>query len=82
MPNLNKDVSVGGVYCGTRVAPGLFAEEVASNRYVIRHLAAPNYTKRVGEVMGSQQIYQAMRMNGDYVAICMSLADAAKRLVM
>jgi cytoskeleton-binding toxin CbtA-like protein len=72
MPNLNKDVSVGGVYCGTRVAPGLFAEEVASNRYVIRHLAAPNYTKRVGEVMGSKRIYQAMRMN---VSLFQQIAD-------
>lgn len=81
MPNLNKDVSIGGVYCGNRVAPGLFAEEVASHRYVIRHLASPDCTRRVGEVMGQQSIFQAMRMNGDHVAICMSLADAAKRLI-
>lgn len=81
MPNLNKDVSIGGVYIGNRIAPRLFAEEVASHRYVIRHLVSPEYTKRVGEVVGQQRIYQAMRMNGDHVAICMSLSDAAKRLI-
>lgn len=81
MSKLNKAVSIGGVFCGNRLAPKLFAEEIASHRYVIRHLASPDYTKRVGEVMGKQGCYQAMRMNGDHVAICSSLADAAKRLI-
>lgn len=82
MKNVDKDVSIGGVFCGNRIAVGLFAEEVASRRYVIRQLSTSvDFAKRIGEVMGGEGRFQAMRMNGEHVSINSTLKKAANRLI-
>lgn len=81
MAKPDEDVSIGGIFCGKRVKPGLYAEEVASRRYVIRRLTSTDLLHRVGEVMGSQGRFQSMAMNGDHVKMCSSLVAAAERLI-
>lgn len=81
MAKQDEDVSIGGIFCGKRVKPGLYAEEVASRRYVIRRLASADFPQRVGEVMGGQGRFQSMAMNGDHVKMCSSLIAAAKSLI-
>lgn len=85
--NMSKssEITLGGVFCGRQIAKGLFAEEVASNRYLIRAAAGPNHATRVGEVCGSPRQgaaggYQALTMKGDSVAVKDSLRAAAVTL--
>ncbi len=74
---------VGGIYCGKQVAPNLYAEEVASCRYVIRQTEQQPVpvARRVGEVFGRPGRFQACRMNGDHVGIKPTLLEAACLLV-
>lgn len=72
---------IGGVFCGKEIAPKLYAEEVASRRYVIRETELPQFGRRVGEVMGGDGRFQACRMNGEHVGVKTTLLEAARLLV-
>lgn len=74
-------VWVGGIFCGKQIAPNLYAEEVASRRYVIRETELQSFGRRVGEVMGGEGRFQACRMNGEHVGMKPSLLEAACMLV-
>lgn len=74
-------VTICGIYAGKEIAPNLYAENGANARWVIRSLEHQPFPKRVGEVMGSSGRFQAMRMNGDYVAMNQTLLEAACALV-
>lgn len=74
-------VTICGIYAGKEIAPNLYTENVANAQWVIRSLEHQPFPKRVGEVMGSSGRFQAMRMNGDYVAMNRTLLEAACALV-
>lgn len=79
------EVTLGGVFCGREIAPGLFSEEFASCRFQIRLLVDADYARRIGEVVGSPRNgaaggYQALTPRGDTVAVKDSLVAAAKVL--
>jgi hypothetical protein len=81
----SKEIVLGAVYCGSQIAPGLFAEEVGSGRFLIRVAEGTDHAKRVGEVFGGaphagRANYQAMTMKGDQVASKSSLKAAALEL--
>lgn len=81
----SKEIVLGAVYCGSQIAPGLFAEKVGSGRYLIRVAEGADHATRVGEVFsgapraGSAR-YQAQTMNGTQVASKSSLKAAALML--
>lgn len=77
---LPKDVVIGGIFCGTEISTNLFAEEVASSRWVIRYRESADFAKRIGEVMGGLGRYQAMLMRGDHVGVKPTLLAAAQLL--
>ena len=70
---------VDGVFVGKRIAPGLFAEMVASHRYMIRCCTGSTSAKRVGEVFGAGP-FQACRVRGEHVGNARSLVEAARLL--
>lgn len=72
---------VGGIFCGRQIAPNLFAEEVASRRFVIRETEMQPFGRRVGEVFGGDGVYQACTMKGNHVGKRPSLLQAALLLV-
>lgn len=72
---------VGGVFCGKQIATNLYAEEVASRRYVIRETEMQSFGRRLGEVMGGDGRFQACRMNGEHVGVKRALLEAACLLV-
>ncbi|MEC4720420.1 hypothetical protein RY831_14755 [Noviherbaspirillum sp. CPCC 100848] len=74
-------VTICGIFAGRKIAPNLYAEDVANARWVIRSVEHQPFPKRVGEVMGSGGRFQAMRMNGDHVAMKRNLLEAACALV-
>lgn len=74
-------MTICGIYAGRMIAPNLYAEDVANARWVIRSVEHQPFPKRVGEVMGSSGRFQAMRMNGDHVAMKRTLHEAACALV-
>lgn len=76
-----QDFWVGGIFCGKQIAPNLYAEEVASRRYVIRETELQPFGRRVGEVFGGDGRFQACRMNGDHVGIKHTLLAAACLLI-
>lgn len=81
----SKEIVLGAVYCGSQIAPGLFAEEVGSGRFLIRVAAGVNQATRVGEAFGGapragRAHYQALTMKGDQVASKGSLKAAALEL--
>lgn len=72
---------IGGIFCGTQIAPNLYAESVASRRFVIRETEMQPFGRRVGEVFGGDGVYQACTMKGDHVGKRPSLLQAALLLV-
>ena len=78
---MRKDVVIGGIFCGSEISTNLFAEEVASSRWVIRYRESSDFAKRIGEVMGGQGRYQAMLMRGDHVGVKPTLLAAAQLLM-
>ena len=81
----SKEIVLGTVYCGSQIAPGLFAEEVGSGRFLIRVAEGTDHATRVGEVFGGapragRAHYQALTMKGDQVASKSSLKAAALEL--
>lgn len=81
----SKEIVQGAVYCGSQIAPGLFAEKVGSGRFLIRVAEGTDHAKRVGEVFGEapragKAHYQALTMKGDMVASKSSLKAAALEL--
>lgn len=82
----SKDVTLGGVFCGSAINEKLLAEELTERRFVIRVRKDANYAMRVGEVCGGSQYgggqsYQATRNNGEHVAIRRTLLAAALTLL-
>ena len=72
---------IGGVFAGRRVCAGLFAEAVASHRFMIRSTRAdPSFAQRLGEVFGGQGRFQAVTVRGDHVGMAKSLVEAAEIL--
>ena len=78
---MRQDVDIGGIFCGTEISTDLFAEEVASSRWVIRYRQSADFAKRIGEVMGGHGRYQAMLMRGDHVGVKPTLLAAAQLLI-
>lgn len=81
----SKEIVLGAVYCGSQIAPGLFAEDVGSERFLIRVAEGTDHATRVGEVFGAtpragRAHYQALTMKGDQVASKSSLKAAALEL--
>lgn len=82
VPFKTKDgIEIGGVVVGKKLGEGVFAEEVASCRYVIRSSIGSDYPRRMGEVMGSNQRFQAMLMDGTHVGVERSVKAAAGLLL-
>lgn len=79
--NGHTDVVIGGVFCGSELSPNLFAEEVASSRWVIRFCKSADFPQRVGEVMGGRGRYLAMLMRGEFIGVKPTLLAAAQLLV-
>ncbi len=72
---------VSGVYVGRKLSAHLFAEPVASRRFVIRSTQSdPTFAKRMGEVFGGDGDFQACTMRGDHVALARTLLEGAKSL--
>ena len=81
----SKEIVLGAVYCGSQLAPGLFAEEVGTGRFLIRVAEGADHATRVGEVFGGspragRAHYQALTMKGAQVASKSSLKAAALEL--
>ena len=81
----SKEIVLGAVYCGSQIAPGLFAEEVGTGRFRIRVADGTDQATRVGEVFGGSTCtgkgqYQALTMKGAQVASKSSLKAAALEL--
>jgi hypothetical protein len=76
----SKELTLGGVYCGRRIAPGVYAEKIESGRYLIRRAIGSSHAERRGEVVGSSGTYQALTMTGECVAREQSLRAAALAL--
>lgn len=72
--------TLGGVFCGRQIAPGLYAETVETNRYLIRSAVGTSHATRLGEVFGAATGFQAMTMAGQCVAREATLLAAAMAL--
>ncbi|MBK6616678.1 hypothetical protein [Ottowia sp.] len=74
-------LEIGGLFVGKRIAEGLFAEPVQSDRWLIRSdSGGETHPRRVGEVMGSGGKYLACTMKGDILATKASLVEAGRFL--
>lgn len=79
--NTKDGIEIGGILVGKQLEEGVFAEEVASCRYVIRSSIGSDYPRRMGEVMGSNERFQAMLMDGTHVGMERSMTAAAGLLL-
>lgn len=82
---MSTEHTIAGVYVGKKIAPGLFAEEVASRRFVIRQQSDAGHANRVGEVCGGTRtdgtsLFQAMTMKGDLKGSASTMLGAARVL--
>ena len=80
-----KDNTIGGVYCGQTIAPGLYAEKEGDGRYLVRELTGPDSTRRLGlalggKTRGSVGRYLALAMSGESLGTTDSLRQAAMLL--
>lgn len=72
--------TLGGVFCGRQIAPGLYAETVETNRFLIRAAVGTSHATRLGEVFGAAASFQALTIEGQHVAREASLRAAAMAL--
>jgi hypothetical protein len=78
--HLRTDIEIAGVFVGDLVDDGTYAEEISAGRSVIRQIRADGHAHRIGEVMGRQGRYVALRMSGEQVAVHPTLEAAAAAL--
>ena len=79
------DNTIGGVYCGQTIAPGLYAEKEGEGRFLVRELTDSGSTRRLGLVLGgkakgSMGRYLALSMSGESLGTADSLRKAAMLL--
>lgn len=82
---MRTEITMNGVFVGDEIAEGVFAEEVASRRFVIRQQSDSGHPYRVGEVCGGKRSdgtshYQAMTMKGDHIGSSSSKMGAVRML--
>lgn len=71
----------GSLFVGRELRPNVFAEKVASGRWMIRKASASGHMPmRIGEVMGGNGQYLACTCKGDVKGKAGSLADAVSVL--
>lgn len=72
---------IDGVYVGKQIGAGLFAEEVESDRFLIRSEGISELgLVRVGEVFGPPGARSALSMNGQLIGRRRTLLEAARLL--
>jgi len=84
LPVVTKSASgleIGGVFVGQEVQPGVFMEQVASCRYLLRSSIGATHPLRMGEVMGSSGKFISMLMNGAQVGVSGDLKAAIDLLL-